>query len=140
MGTVEAFQVRTPLEIPETARQGYIAVFFAHRVRRSGAIWAVGARTEPDADLLGMITLARRGQDDAADAAVRWIGDHRAAEDLALVRAENVCDRYREKQQADFSLTRFTIAGPRPPPWTAGRCRRVCPVSPACPLDLGLRG
>lgn len=36
--------------------------------------------------------------------------DHCAANDLELVRVENFNDRYPEKQRADFSLTRFTIA------------------------------
>lgn len=52
------FEVRTPLEIPETAWQNDIAVFFAHGARQSGGTWAVGAQTQPDSDLLGMITLA----------------------------------------------------------------------------------
>ncbi|MFD8379033.1 tyrosine-type recombinase/integrase [Streptomyces sp. NPDC059679] len=104
------FKVRTPLVIPEAAWQGDIAVFFAHGVRQSGDKWAVGAQPQPDSDLLGMITLAGRGQDDAANAAVKWIRDHCAANDLELVRVENFNDRYPEEQRAGFSLTRFTIA------------------------------
>ncbi|MGW0542272.1 tyrosine-type recombinase/integrase [Streptomyces griseoincarnatus] len=104
------FQVRTLLTIPETAWRNDIAVFFAHGARQSGDTWAVGAQAQPDSDLLGMITLAGRGQDDAANAAVKWIRDHCAANDLELVRVENFNDRYPEDQRADFSLTRFTIA------------------------------
>lgn len=65
------FQVRTPLMIPETAWQNDVVVFFAHGARQSGDTWAVGAQTRPDSELLGMITLAGRGQDDAANAAVK---------------------------------------------------------------------
>ncbi|MCR8573118.1 site-specific integrase [Streptomyces sp. Isolate_219] len=104
------FEVCTALEIPESAWQGDIAVFFAHGARQSGSTWAVGAQTQPDSDLLGMITLAGRGQDDAANAAVKWIRDHCTANELELVRVENFSNRYPEEQQADFSLTRFTIA------------------------------
>ncbi len=82
------FDVRTPLTIPERAWQGDMAVFFAHGARQSGDTWAVGAQTQPDSDLLGMITLAGRGQDDAANAAVKWIRDHCTANDLELVRRE----------------------------------------------------
>ncbi|NEW72560.1 tyrosine-type recombinase/integrase [Streptomyces rhizosphaericus] len=104
------FKVRTPLVIPESAWQGAIAVFFAHGAQRSGDRWAVGAQTQPDSDLLGLITLAGRGQDDAVNAAVKWIRDHCTANDLELVRVENFSDRYPEEQRAAFSLTRFTIA------------------------------
>ncbi|MFE2179314.1 tyrosine-type recombinase/integrase [Streptomyces sp. NPDC059455] len=104
------FQVRAPLTIPETAWQGDIAIFFVHGARHPGDTWAVGAQSQPDSDLLGMITLAGRGQDDAANAAVKWIRDHCTANDLELVRVENFNDRYPEEQRADFSLTRFTIA------------------------------
>ncbi|MGW1914936.1 tyrosine-type recombinase/integrase [Streptomyces sp. NPDC002076] len=104
------FEVRTPLAIPETAWQGDIAVFFAHGARQSGGTWAVGAQAQPESDLLGMITLAGRSQDDAANAAVKWIRDHCTANDLELVRVENFNYRYPEEQRSDFSLTRFTIA------------------------------
>ncbi|MFE7129307.1 hypothetical protein ACFVIM_00410 [Streptomyces sp. NPDC057638] len=75
-----------------------------------------------------MITLAHHGRDATANAAVKWSGvewirDHRAANGLALVRPENVDDRYAEERRADVSLTRFTIArsgladdNGRPPP------------------------
>ncbi|MBU3867097.1 hypothetical protein KN815_24455 [Streptomyces sp. 4503] len=62
-----------------------------------------------------MITLAGRGRDDAANAAVKWIRDHCTTNDLELVRVENFNDRYPEEQRADFSLTRFTIARSDPP-------------------------
>ncbi|WP_369169160.1 hypothetical protein AB5J49_15165 [Streptomyces sp. R28] len=62
-----------------------------------------------------MITLAGRGQDNAANAAVKWMRDHCTANDLELVRVENFNDRYPEEQRADFSLTRFTIARPDSP-------------------------
>lgn len=104
------FQVRTPLAIPETAWRNDIAVFFAHGVRQSGDTWAVGAQAQPDSGLLGMISLAGRSQDDAANATLKWIRDHCAANDLELVRVENFNDRYPEDQRSDFSLTRFTIA------------------------------
>ncbi|MFC7817676.1 tyrosine-type recombinase/integrase [Streptomyces sp. NPDC057367] len=104
------FQVRTPLTIPEAAWQNDIAVFFAHGARQSGGTWAIGAQPHPDSDLLGMITLTGRGQDDAANAAVKWVRDHCSASDLELVRVENFNDRYPEEQRADFSLTRFTVA------------------------------
>ncbi|MDI9887607.1 hypothetical protein QMZ92_25355 [Streptomyces sp. HNM0645] len=107
---VVPFQVRTPLTIPETAWQNDIAVFFAHGARQSGDTWAVGAQTRPDSDLLGMITLTGRGQDDAANGAVKWVRDHCSASDLELVRVENFNDRYLEEQRADFSLTRFMVA------------------------------
>ncbi|WP_437076801.1 hypothetical protein [Streptomyces sp. enrichment culture] len=57
-----------------------------------------------------MISLTGRGQDDAANAAVKWIRDHCTANDLELVRVENFNDRYPAEQRADFSLTRLTIA------------------------------
>ncbi|WP_330317933.1 tyrosine-type recombinase/integrase [Streptomyces platensis] len=104
------FEVSAPLAIPELAWQNDIAVFFAHGARQSGNTWAVGAQTQPDTDLLGVINLAGRGQEDAANAAVKWMRDHCTANDLELVRVENFNDRYPEEQQADFSLTRFTIA------------------------------
>ncbi|MGD6752057.1 tyrosine-type recombinase/integrase [Streptomyces sp. BH105] len=104
------FQVRTPLALPESAWQNDIAVFFAHGAKQSGDTWAVGAQSQPDSDLLGMIRLAARGQDDAANAAVKWIRDHCAAHELELVRVENFNDRYPEEQRAKFSLTRFTVA------------------------------
>ncbi|KOU07339.1 hypothetical protein ADK86_04695 [Streptomyces sp. NRRL F-5755] len=96
--------------IPESAWQGDIAVFFAHGARQSGDTWAVGAQIQPDSGLLGMITLTGRGQDDAANAAVKWIRDHCTATDWELVRVENFNDRYPEEQRSDFSLTRFTVA------------------------------
>ncbi|AJC58541.1 site-specific integrase [Streptomyces sp. 769] len=104
------FEVRVPLEIPKSAWQADMAVLVTHGVRQSGNTWAVGAQTQPDSDLLGMITLAGRGQDDAANAAVKWVRDHGAANGLELVRVENFNDRYPEEQRADFSLTRFTVA------------------------------
>ncbi|MYU34581.1 tyrosine-type recombinase/integrase [Streptomyces sp. SID8358] len=104
------FQVRTPLTIPEAAWQNDIAVFFAHGARQSGDTWAVGAQTQPASHLLGMITLTGRGQDGAANAAVKWVRDHCSASDLELVRVENFIDCYPEEQRADFSLTRFTVA------------------------------
>ncbi|EST24207.1 tyrosine-type recombinase/integrase [Streptomyces roseochromogenus] len=109
------FKVRTPMEIPAEAWQGDVAVFFAHGARQSADTWAVGAQPHPDADLLGMITMAGRGQDDAANAAVKWIRDHCAANDLELVRVENFNDRYPEEQRSAFSLTRFTIARSKSP-------------------------
>ncbi|WP_171053099.1 hypothetical protein [Streptomyces marianii] len=57
-----------------------------------------------------MITLTGRGQDDAANAAVKWGRGHCSASDLELVRVENFNDRYPEEQRADFSLTRFMVA------------------------------
>ncbi|CAL9312622.1 hypothetical protein [Streptomyces sp. SudanB182_2057] len=98
------------LAIPESAWQGDIAVFLAHGARQSGDTWAVGAQTQPGSDFLGVISLTGRGQDDAANAAVKWIRDHCTANDLELVRVENFNDRYPAEQRADFSLTRLTIA------------------------------
>ncbi|OLZ66537.1 hypothetical protein AV521_26915 [Streptomyces sp. IMTB 2501] len=109
------FTVSTPMEIPAEAWQGDVAVFFAHGARQSADTWAVGAQPHPDADLLGMITMAGRGQDDAANAAVKWVRDHCAANDLELVRVENFNDRYPEEQRTSFSLTRFTIARSKSP-------------------------
>ncbi|MFE4669974.1 tyrosine-type recombinase/integrase [Streptomyces sp. NPDC056716] len=37
------YEMKTPLEIPETVWQGDIAVFFAHGVRQSTGTWTVGA-------------------------------------------------------------------------------------------------
>ncbi|MEV0476209.1 hypothetical protein [Streptomyces prunicolor] len=71
-------------------------------------------------ELLGTVTLVGRGQEDAANAAVRWIRDHCAANDLELVRVENFNDRYTEEQRPDFSLTRFTVGraeDPGPDGW-----------------------
>lgn len=104
------FQVRTPLTIPEMAWRNDITVFFTHGVRQSGDTWEVGAQAQPDSDLLGMISVAGGGQDDAANAALKWVRDRCAANDLELVRVENFNDRYPEDQRSDFSLTRFTIA------------------------------
>ncbi|MFJ2202734.1 tyrosine-type recombinase/integrase [Streptomyces violaceusniger] len=109
------FQVRTPLTIPERAWQGDIAVFFAHGARQSGDTWAVGAQAQPGSDLLGMITLSGRGQDAAANAAVKWLRDDCTANDLELVRVENFNDHYPEEQRAEFSLMRFTIARSQSP-------------------------
>ncbi|OIK04492.1 hypothetical protein [Streptomyces monashensis] len=74
-----------------------------------------------------MITLSGRGQDDAANGALKRMGDHCAAIDLELVRVKNCDDRYPEEQRADLSLTRFTIA-------------RSGPAGPGVPLDLELNG
>ncbi|MGW8554089.1 tyrosine-type recombinase/integrase [Streptomyces tubercidicus] len=104
------FEVRTPLVIPEQVWQNDIAVFFAHGARQSEDTWAVGAQTQPDTDLLGVINLAGRGQKDAANAAVKWVRDQCAAHDLELVRVEDFNDRYPEEERAYFSLTRFTVA------------------------------
>ncbi|WP_145497460.1 tyrosine-type recombinase/integrase [Streptomyces sp. CFMR 7] len=103
------FEVRTPLALPESAWQNDIAVFFAHGAKQSDDTWVVGAQTRPDSDLLGMIRLTGRGQDDAANAAVKWIRDHCSAQGLELVRVENFNDRYPEEQRPSFSLTRFTV-------------------------------
>ncbi|UUU35784.1 site-specific integrase [Streptomyces sp. CA-210063] len=114
------FNVGTPLVVPETVWQDCLAVLFAHGARQSGDTWAVGAQTRPDSDLLGMVTLAGRGQDDAANAAVRWIRDHCAANDLELVRVENFNNHYPDEQRSDFSLTRFTVGRsyvPGPDAW-----------------------
>ncbi|MEU3533906.1 hypothetical protein AB0E70_20270 [Streptomyces murinus] len=104
------FQTRTPLAIPARAWQNDAAVRFAHGAGQSGDTWAVGALAQPDTDLLGMITLAGRGKDDAANAAVKWVRDHCTAHELELVRVENFNDRYPEEQRAAFSLTRFMVA------------------------------
>ncbi|MFE7780579.1 tyrosine-type recombinase/integrase [Streptomyces nigrescens] len=104
------FKVRTPLVIPERVWQNDVAAFFAHGARQSGDTWAVGAQTQPDADLLGVISLAGRGQEDAANAAVKWVREYCAEHDLELVRVENFNDRYAEEERAYFSLTRFTVA------------------------------
>ncbi|WP_431770917.1 tyrosine-type recombinase/integrase [Streptomyces cucumeris] len=118
---VVSFEVHTPLSIPENAWQDDIAVFFAHGARQSGDAWAVGAQNQSDADLLGVITLVSRDQDDVANAAVKWIRDHCAANNLELVRVENFNDRYPEEQRAHFSLTRVTVSraeSPGPDGWT----------------------
>jgi integrase len=115
-----AFNVHTTLELPGTIWQDGLAVLFAHGARQPDDTWAVGAQPRPDADLLGIVTLTGRGQDDAANAAVRWIRQHCAANDLELVRVENFNDRYPEEQRSDFSLTRFTVGraeGPGPDGW-----------------------
>ena len=41
---------------------------------------------------------------------MKWIRDHCAANELQLVRVENINDSYPEVQRAEFSLTRFTVA------------------------------
>lgn len=110
------YDVHIPLGIPEAAWQGDLAVLFAHGARQSGDTWAVGTQTQPDSDLLGLIELAGRGQEDAANASVKWIRDHCAANGLELVRVENFNDRYPEEQRTNFSLTRFTIARSEAPP------------------------
>ncbi|MGR3872653.1 tyrosine-type recombinase/integrase [Streptomyces graminifolii] len=104
------FKVQTPLEIPKQAWQGDVAVVFAHGARQSGDTWTVRAQTQPDSDLLGVVTLAGRGQDDAANAAVKWMRDHCAANDLELVRIENFNEQYQEDQRQHFALLRFTVA------------------------------
>ncbi|WP_395371380.1 tyrosine-type recombinase/integrase [Streptomyces tubercidicus] len=104
------FEVRTPLVIPERVWQNDVAVFFAHGARQSGDTWAVGVQTQPDTDLLGLITLSGRGQEDAANAAVKWVREDCTANDLELVRVENFNDRYPEEERTSFSLTRFTVA------------------------------
>ncbi|WP_093806491.1 hypothetical protein [Streptomyces sp. Ncost-T6T-1] len=104
------FEERSAPAIPESAWQNGVAVFFAHGARQSGDTWAVGAQPQPGADVLGVISPAGRGQDDAANAAVRWIRDHSTANELELVRVENFNDQYPEEQRADFSLVRFTVA------------------------------
>ncbi|MFJ2247509.1 tyrosine-type recombinase/integrase [Streptomyces sp. NPDC094461] len=104
------FEERTALTIPESAWKNGVAVFFAHGARQSGDTWAVGAQPQPGSDVLGVISLAGRGQDDAANAAVRWIRDHSTTNELELVRVENFNDHYPEEQRTDFSLVRFTVA------------------------------
>jgi hypothetical protein len=64
--TLLRHQRHVPLLVPE-----------AHASRATPG--AVGAQTRPDSDLLGLVTLTGRGQDDAANAAVRRIRDHGAA-------------------------------------------------------------
>ncbi|WP_256638189.1 tyrosine-type recombinase/integrase [Streptomyces murinus] len=120
-----AFEVRSPLTIPEAAWQNDVAVFFAHGAKQSGDVWAVGAQAQPDSDLLGMITLTGRGQDDAANAAVKWIRDHCAANGLELVRVENFNDRYPESSEARSRSRASPSRAPSPPVSTAGRCRRA---------------
>ncbi|MFD3310253.1 tyrosine-type recombinase/integrase [Streptomyces sp. NPDC058694] len=118
------FKVHTPLEIPKTAWQGDIAVFFAHGARQSGDAWTVGAQSQPDSDLLGMVTLTGRGQDDAANTAVKWMRDHCTANDLELVRIENFNEQYQEAQRQHFALLRFTVARPETPSiagWASSR-------------------
>jgi integrase len=133
------FNVHTPLEVPEAPWQDDIAVFFAHGARQSGDTWAVGAQTQPDSDLLGMITLAGRGQDNAANAAVKWIRDHCTANDLELVRVENFNDRYYGGAAVGLlahALHRRPLRVPGP--GRLGSCRQACrPLRPG-PL-AGLR-
>lgn len=43
---------------------------------------------------------------------MKWTRDRCAANDLELVRVENLNDRYPEEQWTDYSLTRFTVARP----------------------------
>lgn len=122
------FQVQKPLAIPETAWQGDVAVFFAHGARQSGDAWAVGAQTHPDSDLFGMVSLAARGQDDAANAAVKWIREHCAANGLELVRIENFNEQYPEDQRRHFSLLRFTVARSETPTIAGWASPKVSPI------------
>ncbi|MFI1830594.1 tyrosine-type recombinase/integrase [Streptomyces sp. NPDC020412] len=104
------YSVRTPLAIPERAWQNGLAVFFTHGARQPDDSWVVGAQAHPDSDLLGVISLVGRGQDDAANGAVKWVKDHCTANDLELVRVESFSALYAEEQRGDFSFTRFTVA------------------------------
>ncbi len=61
-----AFDVRTPLEVPEAVWHDGLAVLFARSARQSEGTRAVGAQTQPDSELLGLAALAGRSQDDAA--------------------------------------------------------------------------
>lgn len=121
-------KVHTPLEIPETTWQGDLAVFFAHGARQGGADWSVGAQTRPDSDLLGLVTLADRGQDDAANAAVKWMRDHCTSNDLELVRIENFNDQYQGDQRQEFALLRFTLARTETPSIAGWDTSRPAPL------------
>ncbi|MER7930178.1 hypothetical protein ABTY96_44930 [Streptomyces sp. NPDC096057] len=75
-----------------------------------------------------MVTLAGRGRDDAATAAVKWMRDHRAANDLELVRIENFNEQYQEDQRQHFALLRFTVARSETPSialWASSRPSRL---------------
>lgn len=88
------YEVDTPPKIPEAARQNGLAFFFSHGAPQSRVTWAVGAQPQPGSDLLDMITLVSRDQDDTANAAVKWMRDHCTANDRELVRVENFNDHY----------------------------------------------
>lgn len=103
------FAVMTPLDLADADWRQNLTSFLAHGARQPDDTWAVGAQTRPDGELLGMVALDGRGQDDAANASVQWIRSHCTEHDLELVRVENLNDRYPEEQRPDYSLTRFTV-------------------------------
>ncbi|MET8677025.1 tyrosine-type recombinase/integrase [Streptomyces sp. NPDC004647] len=105
-----SYDVRRTLRIPDDAFQADVAVIFAHGARQSGNTWGIGAQTRPDSEPLGKIRTVGRGQEHAADAALKWIREHCTDHDLEILRVENLNDQYPEEQREHFSLLRFTIA------------------------------
>ncbi|MET7718572.1 hypothetical protein [Streptomyces sp. NPDC005407] len=130
-----SYDVHRALDIPDDAFQGDVAVIFAHGARHTGNTWVVGAQTGPDSPMLGEIRTVGRGQEHAANAALKWIRDHCASQGLEVLRIENLNDEYPEDQRKDFALLRFFIAraeGPDVSQWG--------PTKAPSPRSSGSRG
>ncbi|MFI0769454.1 tyrosine-type recombinase/integrase [Streptomyces sp. NPDC021218] len=110
-----AYDVQQELEIPKEAFQGDVAVIFAHGARDTGNTWVVATQTGPQRPLLGGIRTVGRGQEHAADAALKWVRDHCADRELEILRIQNLNDQYPEDQRPHFALLRFFIARPDGP-------------------------
>lgn len=90
-------------------------MLFTHGARGNDNAWAIGAQSQPGIDLVGEIRTDGRSQEQAANAATKWIKEHCTAKGLELLRVESFDDRYPEDQRPHFSLIRFTIARPEVP-------------------------
>ncbi|MFD0650031.1 tyrosine-type recombinase/integrase [Streptomyces malaysiensis subsp. malaysiensis] len=110
-----AYDVQQELEISNEAFQGDVAVIFAHGARDTENTWVVGAQTGPQCPLLGEIRTVGRGQEHAADAALKWVRGHCADREMEILRIQNLSDQYPEDQRPHFALLRFFIARPDGP-------------------------
>jgi hypothetical protein len=100
------FDVRRPLRVPARSFRGDVAVFFAHGTHLKGRGWSIVAKPHPDSKPLGRIHAASRGQEEASEAAVKWVRDYCAQHDLELLRVENLNG---ELPGEDAALLRFTV-------------------------------
>lgn len=72
-------------------------------------------RRRAKSPLLGEIHTVGRGQEHAADAALKWIRGHCASQGLEILRVEDLNDQYPEDQRPHFAWLRFFITRPERP-------------------------
>ncbi|MGV9851109.1 hypothetical protein ACWDWU_20410 [Streptomyces sp. NPDC003442] len=110
-----AYDVQQELEISNETFQGDVAVIFAHGSRDTGNTWVVGAQTGPQCPLLGEIRTVGRGQEHAADAALKWVRGHCADREMEIL--------------APDRMGRTCPNGARPPaPAPAPAAREATPI------------